>query len=243
MFQGSAIGRVAVFVDGDNVPAPHAPAILTAAREWGEPHVLRTYGQAQNLTPWQEVPGFRFFCAGMEKNGADLLLAIDAIELALTDPPETFVIVSSDRDFRHLAIRLRERRLRVLGMGRASSAPAFRSACSAFIELGAASPPVFRTSNSVAAPAPAKTEPMPTDPAIAPLDRKIRETILAAPGKGRMEITRLSAELHKLHGVRIGSQPEKTWRGYLGKRPNLYLLDPKGPNACVRLRTEGWPAG
>ncbi|HDR29499.1 NYN domain-containing protein, partial [Rhodovulum sp.] len=110
MFQGSAIGRVAVFVDGDNVPAPHATAILTAAREWGEPHILRTYGQAQNLTPWQKVPGFRFFCAGMEKNGADLLLAIDAIELALTDPPETFVIVSSDRDFRHLAIRLRERR-------------------------------------------------------------------------------------------------------------------------------------
>ncbi|TCM88013.1 hypothetical protein [Rhodovulum steppense] len=190
MFQGSAIGRVAVFVDGDNVPAPHAPAILTAAREWGEPHVLRTYGQAQNLTPWQEVPGFRFFCAGLT-----------------------------------------------------NSASAFRSACSEFIELDAASPPVVKTSNGVPAPAPAKTEPMPTGPAIGPFDRKIRETILAAPEKGMMEITRLSAELHKLHGVRIGSQPEKTWRGYLGKRPNLYLLDPKGPNACVRLRAEGWPAG
>jgi hypothetical protein len=38
------------------------------------------------------------------------------------------------------------------------------------------------------------------------------------------------------HGVSIGAYPEKTWRGYLEARPQVFVLDPKGPEARVRLR-------
>ena len=46
--------------------------------------------------------------AGTGKNASDLLLALDAVELALRGDVDHFVIASSDGDFSHLALRLRE---------------------------------------------------------------------------------------------------------------------------------------
>ena len=42
------------------------------------------------------------------------------------------------------------------------------------------------------------------------------------------------------HGVKISELPEKRWRSYLAVRPALYDLDPKGPEALVRFRPEGF---
>jgi uncharacterized LabA/DUF88 family protein len=74
------------------------------------------------------------------KNGADMRLVIDALELAyLREHIDTFVIASGDSDFCPLAYKLRENDRTVIGMAvREATSPLFVKACDEFIYLRAA---------------------------------------------------------------------------------------------------------
>lgn len=71
------------------------------------------------------------------KNGADIRLVIDALELAyLREHVDTFVIMSGDSDFCPLAYKLRENNRSVIGMAvRDSTSPLFVKACDEFIYM------------------------------------------------------------------------------------------------------------
>jgi uncharacterized LabA/DUF88 family protein len=71
------------------------------------------------------------------KNGADVRLVIDALELAyLREHIDTFVIVSGDSDFCPLAYKLRENNRTVIGMAvKESTSPLFVKACDEFVYL------------------------------------------------------------------------------------------------------------
>ena len=71
------------------------------------------------------------------KNGADIRLVIDALELAyLREHVDTFVIISGDSDFCPLAYKLRENNRSVIGMAiRDSTSPLFVKACDEFIYM------------------------------------------------------------------------------------------------------------
>ncbi|WP_242346314.1 NYN domain-containing protein [Anaeromyxobacter terrae] len=71
------------------------------------------------------------------KNGADMRLVIDALELAyLREHIDTFVIASGDSDFCPLAYKLRENDRTVIGMAvREATSPLFVKACDEFIYL------------------------------------------------------------------------------------------------------------
>jgi uncharacterized LabA/DUF88 family protein len=73
------------------------------------------------------------------KNGADVRLVIDALELAyLREHIDTFVIASGDSDFCPLAYKLRENDRAVIGMAvKESTSPLFVKACDEFIYLRA----------------------------------------------------------------------------------------------------------
>jgi uncharacterized LabA/DUF88 family protein len=73
------------------------------------------------------------------KNGADVRLVIDALELAyLREHIDTFVIASGDSDFVPLAAKLRENDRTVVGMAvRESTSPLFVKACDEFVYLKA----------------------------------------------------------------------------------------------------------
>jgi len=73
------------------------------------------------------------------KNGADVRLVIDALELAyLREHIDTFVIASGDSDFCPLAYKLRENDRNVIGMGvKEATSPLFVKACDEFIYLRA----------------------------------------------------------------------------------------------------------
>jgi uncharacterized LabA/DUF88 family protein len=73
------------------------------------------------------------------KNGADVRLVIDALELAyLREHIDTFVIASGDSDFCPLAYKLRENDRNVIGMAvRESTSPLFVKACDEFVYLRA----------------------------------------------------------------------------------------------------------
>jgi uncharacterized LabA/DUF88 family protein len=71
------------------------------------------------------------------KNGADVRLVIDALELAyLREHIDTFVIASGDSDFCPLAHKLRENDRTVIGIAvKESTSPLFVKACDEFIYL------------------------------------------------------------------------------------------------------------
>ena len=71
------------------------------------------------------------------KNGADMRLVIDALELSYArEHINTFVIASGDSDFVPLAAKLRENDRIVIGLGvKGSTSPLFVRACDEFIYL------------------------------------------------------------------------------------------------------------
>ena len=75
------------------------------------------------------------------KNGADVRLVIDALELAyLREHIDTFVLASGDSDFCPVAYKLREIGRTVIGMAvREATSPLFVKACDEFIYLRPAS--------------------------------------------------------------------------------------------------------
>lgn len=237
-------GRVAIFVDGENLSASCAEAILSIGAQVGVPDVVRVYMNAACNSDWHGAAGFRLIHAGTGKNAADLLLSIDAMELALTQAFSGVVIASSDGDFTHLAVRLRERGLRVVGVGEDKAPRAFRGACTRFEVVTARSPakevppPVAPASPPAPDPAPAPTG---KKSGVSVLDLNIREMIRQHSTKAQgMRITDLNPAMSRAHGTRISEQPERTWRAYLAARPALYDLDAKGPEARVRFRPAGF---
>jgi hypothetical protein len=133
----------------------------------GPSDVLGVYGNVSLIPGWQETPGFRVIHSGTVRNSADMLLVVDAMDLALSDRFRTFPIASSDGDFAHVAWRLRDRGRRVIGVGERNAPETFRAACSAFEPLA---------------------EPRALDlpvSAVAPLDAQIRSVIACNSRNGQ----------------------------------------------------------
>ena len=228
------VNRVAVLVDGDNVSAAFADQILRCGQRLGRLDIARVYAGANSLSQWLTMAGFRYIHAGAGKNAADLLLTIDAMELAFGQAPDAFVIASSESDFTHLAHRLREKGLHVCGMGEAKTLPTFRAACTEFVQMQVRVAEVVKPVE--------KAKPAPSAPG-SELDRNIQAIIEQHGAKGQsIRINDLSNLMHKHHQTHISTQIEKTWYAYLMSRPDLYDADPRGKDAMVRLRRRGLTA-
>jgi hypothetical protein len=212
--------RVAVFVDGENIAHGWADEIMDHAGQSGQIQVARAYGSEHQTQNWGQQPGFRFIYCCTGKNSADMQLTIDAVDLSHRGGAETFVIASSDSDFTNLAHFLRGRGHLVIGVGQEKASERFRAACTGFHVLESATPASLVT--------PQRT---PTE-ILSDLIRR------EADPKG-VKLTDLNILMRReSEGFRISQQNEKTWRGYLEARPQLYVCDPKGANARVRLRAK-----
>lgn len=217
----------AILVDGDNLGARHAATILSIGRKQGDPTIVRAYLDARKTSEWHAA----LVHAGCGKNASDILLAIEAMDLAHLQGIRCFIIATSDGDFTHLAIRLRELGAKVAGAGEGKTPQAFRASCSSFVELPAAKPAVFPVCGVAPIAATGVTD----------LDKKIRTMIAQHSKEGAgMRIADLAPKMHVEHGIRISTLPQKTWRNYLTARPVLFDLDPRGPEAMVRFRSEGF---
>ena len=216
--------HVAVLVDGDNISGKHAAQILSIAAERGDPSICRVYTDAQRPSDWHGAIGYRMFHSGTGKNAADILLALDAMELAIVKNVSCFVIASSDGDFTHLAARLREYGATVIGVGEVKAPNSFRGCCSQFVEVGISKPVQF----------------VPKPPRLAvTLDQKICEIARIHGNKGAgILLTELCSKMRTQYGIQTNSFPEKNWRAYLVARPSLFDLDPSGQKAMVRIRNE-----
>ena len=228
---------LALLVDGENLSRDLAPRLLEACRHLGLPQVRRVYGNLSALSGWEDH-GFRLCPTRPGKNAADLLLCVEAMALAFRDGFQTLVIASCDRDFSYLAEHLREAGKRVVGMGTAAAPYSFRNACTQFVVLesalaGATAPPA-----GVNPPAPGDG-PVRTGAAVAAVTRgtmldKVR-AVVRTGGQTGFPIAALGPAL-QAQGIRVADTPHKTWLAWLAAHGNVFLADPKGPEARVRLR-------
>lgn len=135
--------KIALFIDADNISAKYGKLIIDTLQSRGEIFIRRIYGNWEKifLRKWNE-PILNYgllavqqmdFAAG--KNATDMSLTIDAMDVLYQRQATIFAIVSGDSDFTPLAVRLRERGVYVIGIGKEQASASFRSACNEFIVL------------------------------------------------------------------------------------------------------------
>lgn len=135
--------RFALFVDLENcgAKAPTLNSILDKVKIRGDILLGKVYGYTDRFSDLKEVllsntftvvPSIRYGYA--QKNNADIMLVIDALEVAYTNPLiDSFCIVSGDSDYTPLVGRLKSMGKFVLGISRSEVASSiFINACNEF---------------------------------------------------------------------------------------------------------------
>ena len=135
--------RFALFVDLENCGAKAATllSILEKVKIRGDILLGKVYGYTDHFSDLKEillsntftvVPSLRHGVA--QKNNADILLVLDALEVAYTNPLiDSFCIVSGDSDYTPLVGRLKSMGKFVLGISRSEVASSiFINACNEF---------------------------------------------------------------------------------------------------------------
>jgi hypothetical protein len=224
---------IALLVDGDNISSVQAAEIAEIAAQHGELRYRRAYLDVKCGADWWSAGPFRVMHSGSGKNAADILLALDALELFFEKGIRRFLIATSDGDFRHLVLRLREAGAWVFGLGGSQTPQALRDSLDGFFEL-TAKPQVMVKKPVVVAPSTAKT----LGPSHSAVDQKLCDVISACnkDGKGAT-LAAVGSALHTTHKITAKSLGSGGLRGYISGRPHLFDLDPKGPSAKVRLRS------
>ena len=114
--------KVAFLVDFDNVATDVIEQALNAVfKDYGAAHIRRAYCNAEQALREQNFLkrlGLRAIVnLAIGKNSTDIAMAVDAMELAISEKPDVIVLVSSDSDFAPLVLRLREKGAWLRGFG------------------------------------------------------------------------------------------------------------------------------
>jgi uncharacterized protein (TIGR00288 family) len=114
--------KVAFLVDFDNVATDVIEQALNMVfKDYGAAHIRRAYCNAEQALREQAFLkrlGLRAIVnLAIGKNSTDIALAVDAMELAISEQPDVIVLVSSDSDFAPLVLRLREKGAWLRGFG------------------------------------------------------------------------------------------------------------------------------
>ena len=171
--------RVALLIDADNIGDKHAEIIFARAATRGNVIVRKAYGVFSSAFKWKKESMFKYaiepvarhvYVSG--KNITDIVLVIDAMDLAHRKIADVFCIASSDSDFTPLAMKLRESGAQVFGFGEEQTPESFRAACDEFYELSAEDSETKSVANGDAENDNSARK--------KPADFSVRETILAA---------------------------------------------------------------
>lgn len=135
--------QLAVLIDGDNIPYSNVKGMMEEIAKYGSPTFKRIYGDwtKPQLSGWKSVllenaiTPIQQYSYTSGKNATDSAMIIDAMDILYSGKVDGFCIVSSDSDFTRLATRLREARMKVIGIGARKTPNPFIVACDKFIYL------------------------------------------------------------------------------------------------------------
>lgn len=132
----------ALLIDADNVSAKYVKIIFDELSSYGTVSIRRIYGNWTKNYDWNEsmlleysIQPIQQFDYTKGKNATDMLMVIDAMDILYSGNVDGFCIVTSDSDFTKLAMRLREDRMYVIGMGESKTPAALVKACDRFVHL------------------------------------------------------------------------------------------------------------
>ena len=135
--------KLAVLIDGDNIPSAYVKEMMEEIAKYGNPTIKRIYGDwtRPGLTKWKTLlldnaitPIQQYgYTAG--KNATDSAMIIDAMDILYSEKVNGFCLVSSDSDFTRLATRLREAGMHVIGIGEKKTPDPFIVSCDRFIYI------------------------------------------------------------------------------------------------------------
>ncbi|WP_299391644.1 NYN domain-containing protein [uncultured Gelidibacter sp.] len=135
--------KLAVLIDGDNIPSAYVKEMMEEIAKYGNPTIKRIYGDwtKPHLSKWKNmllenaITPIQQYGYTVGKNATDSAMIIDAMDILYTAKVDGFCIVSSDSDFTRLATRLREAGMKVYGIGEKKTPNPFIVACDKFIYI------------------------------------------------------------------------------------------------------------
>ena len=134
--------QFAVLIDAENVSARYAQVIFDELSKYGFASCRRIYGNWSREKGWKEnllleysITPIQQFNYTSGKNSTDMAMVIDAMDLLYQNKVDGFCLVTSDSDFTRLAVRLREEKKYVLGMGESKTPLSLTRACNKFVHL------------------------------------------------------------------------------------------------------------
>ncbi|MEO8233341.1 MAG: NYN domain-containing protein [Ignavibacteriota bacterium] len=135
--------KLAVLVDGDNIPSANVKEMMEEIAKYGNPTIKRIYGDwtKPSLSKWKNVllenaiTPIQQYGYTTGKNATDSAMIIDAMDILYSGRVDGFCLVSSDSDFTRLATRLREAGMKVIGIGEKKTPEPFIVACDKFIYI------------------------------------------------------------------------------------------------------------
>jgi hypothetical protein len=132
--------KIALLIDSENISPKYLPSILQELDKSGDIFVKRIYGDwtdvlmkgwKHHIIDYSLRPVHQF---KHDKNATDYSLMLDAMEILLSNEKiNTFCIASGDSDFYSLAVKIRERGIRVIVIGKENSKKILRQACDEFV--------------------------------------------------------------------------------------------------------------
>lgn len=133
--------RIAMLIDGDNAQPANIRGIMEILNRYGDVNVRRLYGDfsQSNMPRWSDaiiqnnLQPIHFFNNTSGKNATDINLIVDAMDLLHLGNLDAFCLVSSDSDFTKLALRIRQSKRFVIGVGEWQTPNSFRQACDVFL--------------------------------------------------------------------------------------------------------------
>jgi uncharacterized LabA/DUF88 family protein len=134
---------IALLIDADNAPAAKIDFIISELASHGVVNIRRAYGNwtKPSLSGWTKtlhehaIQPVQLFDMVKGKNGTDMALVIDAMNMLYSRNVDTFCLVSSDCDFTPLCIRLRADGKQVIGFGGKNTPDPFINSCTKFLFL------------------------------------------------------------------------------------------------------------
>lgn len=135
--------RLAVLIDGDNIPSAYVKEMMEEIAKYGNPTIKRIYGDwtKPHLSKWKNmllenaITPIQQYGYTVGKNATDSAMIIDAMDILYSEKVDGFCLVSSDSDFTRLATRLREAGMKVYGIGEKKTPNPFIVACDKFIYI------------------------------------------------------------------------------------------------------------
>ncbi len=135
--------NIALLIDAENAPSSKIDFIISEMASHGRLSIRKAFGNWKKpaLQGWEAVlheyaiQPIHLLDMVPGKNGSDMALIIEAMDILYSKPVGTFCIVSSDCDFTPLVLRLRAEGKQVIGFGEKKTPEPFVNSCNKFLIL------------------------------------------------------------------------------------------------------------